>query len=266
MDPIVRGLLDSDRWPLLILLTARIGGLMMTAPLWSMSGWPRAARAGFTILLAAILLPLAPAARVPEEVLEIPIPIAIELLIGTLVGLSAAVVVQGIALAGEFISTQMGLSFGALLAPDPELALTGVGQIQALLALAIYTAIGGHLMMLRGLAESLRVLPPGSVPDFQAGAPAITAMAGSLFSTGLRAAAPIVVALFLTQVSIGVLSRAVPQINAMILSFPITIGVGLITLWIALPILAFAMAGWLGEVPGSLTGALTALRPALGGR
>ncbi|MEK7317404.1 MAG: flagellar biosynthetic protein FliR [Candidatus Eisenbacteria bacterium] len=266
MDPLIQSVLQPDRWPLFVLLTARIGGLMLTAPLWSMSGWPRAGRAAFTVVLAMMLLPLAPAGRVPEEVLELPVPVAMELLIGSLIGLAAAVIVQGVALAGEIISIQMGLSFGALLAPMPELAMGGVGPLQSMLALLLYTTIGGHLVLVRGLAESLVTLPPGAPIDLAAGLAPILALLATLFITGLRAAAPIVIALFLTQIALAVLSRAVPQINAMVLSFPITIGVGFLMLYLALPFLSMAIAGWLGDLPASITRTLEPLRPAAMGR
>lgn len=266
MDPLVQNVLQPDRWPLFVLLTARIGGLMLTAPLWSMSGWPRAARAAFTVVLAIMLLPFAPADRVPEEVLELPIPVAIELVIGSLIGLAAAVIVQGVALAGEVVSIQMGLSFGALLAPMPELAMGGVGPLQSMLALLLYTAIGGHLVLVRGLAESLATLPPGSPIDLAAGLAPILGLLSTLFVTGLRASAPVVIALFLTQIALAVLSRAVPQINAMVLSFPITIGVGLLMLTFALPLLALATAGWFGDLPAAISRTLEPLRPAAMGR
>ena len=94
----------------------------------------------------------------PAQFLEWPVPIALEMLIGLSIGMTAAVFVQGVALAGEVISLQIGLNLGPFLAPTPDVQVSGVGQIQSVLAILIYLSTGGHLILLRGLADSLRVV------------------------------------------------------------------------------------------------------------
>ena len=87
--------LSPERWPQFVLITARLGGLMVTAPLWSLTTLPRLARAALTVVLAIVLLPSAPAAPVAPQVLQLPLPMAMELAIGLVTGLAAAVLVQG---------------------------------------------------------------------------------------------------------------------------------------------------------------------------
>lgn len=266
MNPaLLNGALAPELWPTFALLTARVGGLMLTAPLWSMAALPRAVRAAVAVLLAVVLLPTAPRAVLPEEPIGLAIPVAMELLVGLLIGLVAAVIVQGVALAGEVISIQMGLSLGNVLAPSPDLPVSGVGQLQGFLALLIYAGIGGHLMLLRGLAESLSVLPPGGPMALSRATEPVTHLAGTLFTSALRAAAPVMVTLLLTHVAIAILSRAVPQINALLLSFPITIAVGLLMLWASMPFVASAIQTWTGGIPGALETTLGSLRSTPGG-
>lgn len=154
-------ILTPGRWPAFVLVSARLAGLMFTAPLWSMSDLPRLARAAITVLLAVTLLPAVPPTKLPEEILALPLPFAMELLVGIVIGLTAGILVQGVALSGEVLSLQMGLSLAPQLAPMPDLQVSGVGLLQSNLALLIYVAVGGHLMLLRGLAQSLQTLPPG---------------------------------------------------------------------------------------------------------
>jgi flagellar biosynthetic protein FliR len=255
-------LMAPELWPTFVFITARLSGLMLVAPLWSMSALPRAARAAIIVALSVMLLPIAPRVPVPEQVLDLPVPIAMELVVGIVIGLTAAVIVQGVALAGEVVSMQMGLSLGHALAPMPEAQLSDVGQIKSFLALLIYVSVGGHLVLFRGLADSLRVLPPGLPMDLAAGGRSAAMMVGTLYSCAVRAAAPVMVTLLLANVALAILGRAVPQVNAMLVSFPFTIGVGLVMLGAALPIIAWAIGGWMQGLSATVAGAVASFRAA----
>ncbi|MFO1200841.1 MAG: flagellar biosynthetic protein FliR, partial [Burkholderiaceae bacterium] len=204
--------LTPERWPTFALVTARIGGLMLTAPGWSGTSLPRLVRTALTVVLAALLLPCAPVAKLPDQVLDIPLPMAAEMAIGLIIGMVAAVLVQAVSLAGEVMSMQMGLSIAPSYSPIPELQVSGIGPLTSMLALLLYFMIGGHLVLLRGLADSLQTLPPGGGIAFGAGETASIALAGKIFSYAVSAAAPVMVALLLTNVALGILSRAVPQL------------------------------------------------------
>jgi flagellar biosynthetic protein FliR len=245
----VQQVLAPDRWPTFALITARISGLMMTGPLWSMTAMPRTVRAAITVLLAVLLLPITPRVALPEHVLDLPLPVVMEMLIGIVIGLTAAVLVQGVALAGEVVSLQMGLSLGATLAPSPDVQTSGIAQIKSTLALLIFLGVGGHLILLRGLADSLRALPPGTGMDIASGAQAGAALMGTLFSSAARAAAPVMVTLLLVNVALALLSRAVPQLNAMMVSLPVTFGIGLVMIGVSLPIIASVIGGWMQALP-----------------
>jgi flagellar biosynthetic protein FliR len=120
------------------------------------------------------------------------------------------------------------------------------------LALVLYLVAGGHLMMLTGLAESLRLLPPGAPVALGTGAGQAALFCEALFGSAVRAAAPVMVALLLSNLALAILSRAVPQLNAMMVSLPLTIGVGLVTIGLSLPVLASAIGGWMHALPASV--------------
>ena len=257
-------IMAPGRWPAFVLISARLSGLMLVAPLWSMTSLPRLARAAITVLLSIVLLPSVPDTRLPDEVLALPLPFALEMVVGVVIGLTAGILVQGVALAGEIISLQMGLSLAPQLAPMPDLQVSGVGLILSNLVLLIYVGIGGHLVLLRGLADSLQTLPPGLPMDLTGGQAAVGA-AGAIFRCALSAAAPVMVTLLLAEMSVALLNRAVPQVNAMMISFPIAIGVGLVMTGAALPFLVTSIEGWMHQLPGSVTSLVGALRTAPAG-
>ncbi|HTR97198.1 MAG TPA: flagellar biosynthetic protein FliR [Candidatus Acidoferrales bacterium] len=250
-----------ERWPTFALITARVSGLLMIAPGWSGTTFPSSIRAAVTVVLAVLLLPLAPVVPIGEHVLDLPLPMAAELAIGTVIGLAAAIIVQGVGLAGEIISMQMGLSIAPALAPVPELQVVGVGPLSTALAILIYLTLGGHLALIHALGQSLRTLPPGGGLAFTAAGPAATELAGRLFSCAVSVAAPVMVTLLLTSLSLAILSRAVPQLNAMMVSFPITIGVGLLMFAVSMPVVSSVIARWVEVMPAGIDRLLPQLQP-----
>lgn len=257
--------LTPDRWPALILVTARVTGLMLSAPLWSMTTMPRAVRAAVTVVLSVLLLPAAPQMALPEQPFDLPLPLAIEGLIGVTTGLTAAVLVQGAAFAGELLGIQMGLSMGAAVMVLPDLPNSELGHLFGLFATVLYLGLDGHLALIGGLADSLRALPPGSPVDLANGAMVSSQLVGALFATAISVAAPVLVTLLLTHIAMALLNRAIPQLNALMTSFPITIGAGLLMLGFALPVITGAFSNHLDQLPDMVDHALGAWRPAAGG-
>ncbi len=251
---------SPEHWPTFVLLTARIGGLMATAPLWSMTAIPARLRAAITVLIGLVLLPSTRPVPAPVDVVGFPLPVATEMVIGVAIGLVAAVIVHAATMAGEVVSLQMGLSLGPAYSPVPEMQVSGVAPFVSLMALFVYVAVGGHLVMLEGLAASIDVLPPGGGIDM-AGGTRLVAAAGQMFACSVTVAGPVMATLLLVNVALAILSRAVPQINAMLISFPVTIGVGLLMLAASLPMVSSTTAGWFGGVPAQVERTLDFLAP-----
>jgi len=252
MPTFVNEFFGPDRWAVFVFITARLIGLGFTAPLWSLPTYPRSVRAATIAVLALLLLPSVPDTLLPERVLDIPLPLAMEFIIGMSIGLTAAVIIQGVAYAGDVLSLQTGLSLGAALSGG-DIPGAGLGQMKSVAALLIYVALGGHLIMLEGLAESLRVLPPGAPGDLQTGGATAAAAFGVVFSSAARVAAPAMVALLLANIALAILTRAVPQLNAIMVSFPLTIGIGLLMIGVSMPIIASAINGWILDLPSHVT-------------
>jgi len=254
-------LLDPSAWPTFVFVTARLTGLFLVAPLWSMTALPRMARAAVLVLMAVVLLPGAPHVTMPERALDLPLPMAMEMVLGIAIGLTAAVIVAGATMAGDLVSMQMGLQLAPVLAPMPEFEASGLSQFQSLLALMVYVSIGGHLMLLRGLADSLQAIPPGSSFALADGGRAVVTMVGSLFASALRTGAPVIVALLVTNVALAILSKAVPQLNTMMVAFPLSIAIGLVVVGATLPITAATLGGWFGELPVRVAEVTAAFQP-----
>jgi flagellar biosynthetic protein FliR len=193
------------------------------------------------MLLAFVVLPTVP--PVADSGLLI-VSAAGEILVGLVIGLTGAVFAHGMAIAAEVISLQMGLSLGAAISPGADLGTGGIGELKMLLTLVVYATVGGHLVLAEAFAGSFGTVAAGAAPDLVSGGRAAVALAGTAFDVGVRAAAPAMVALLVTNLALALLSRAIPQLNAMMVAIPVTVCVGLLALGAALPSLAEWIAGW----------------------
>ena len=155
-------LVGIQDWPAFVLVSARVAGLFLVAPLWSMVGLPKSIRGAVAVLLSVVLLPAVPrVSPLPDDMIAVSMILAGETLVGIAIGLSGALAMHGIVLAGEVTSLQMGLSLGQALGSLPEGATVGVGQLQGYFALTIYLSLGGHITLYQGLAASFAAIPPG---------------------------------------------------------------------------------------------------------
>jgi flagellar biosynthesis protein FliR len=244
-------LIGIQDWPTFVLVSARISGLFLAAPLWSMTGLPRSIRAAAAVLLSVLLLPVVPQPRpLPDDLLAMSVILAGEASLGIAIGLTGALVMHGITLAGEVTSLQMGLSLGQALGSLPEGATVGVGQLQGYFAVTIYLSLGGHLTLYQGLAASFTAVPAGEAVTGVQGGQQLVELAGVVFSAAIRAAAPMIVALLLANLAVAILGKAVPQLNIMMVSFPVTIAIGLVMLGASLPFLAAFLSGTVESLPG----------------
>lgn len=257
-------LVGIDSGPAFVLVSARVSGLFLAAPIWSMAGVPRTIRGAAVVLLSILLLPaIGPVAEPPDDMLVLSTILAGEMLMGVAIGVVGGLVIHGITVAGEVASLQMGLSLGAAIGALPEGATVGIGQLKSYFAMLLYLTLGGHLTLYQGLAASFAAVPPGqAVLGVAGGGQFVANLAGTIFASGVRAAAPIIVALMLANLALAILGKAVPTLNVMMLSFPITISIGLITLGASLPFLAAFLGGQVDAMPDAIGRTINTFTPA----
>jgi flagellar biosynthesis protein FliR len=220
------------------LVAMRITGLMLIAPVFSTRAVPAPIKVGLVLVLTVLLVPRAGPAEVGLAAM------AGELLVGVVIGLGAAVLVAAAEFAGDLLATQVGLSGASTLDPLNQVTLPVLGQFTQLFMVMIILSADGHLLMLHVLTESFHLIPAGSGLDLETGLPRVVGVGTILFARGLQFAAPVVAAVTLTNVGMGILARTVPQLNVLMVVFPVQIAIGLSTLGLALPFIAAGQADW----------------------
>lgn len=246
------------------LLLFRLTGLVWIAPVFSAQVIPNSIKVAVLVLLTGLMWPMAAAssAAVPRVNAA---AIVTELCLGLSLGLGAAIFVAAAESAGDMLAVQMGLSGANVVDPMSRTQLPVLGHLLGLFATLLILSTDGHLAILSALRASLDVVPLGGPIDVREGALAVVGLGATLLSLGLRFAAPVVAAMMMSNVALGVLARTVPQLNILMVAFPVQIGVGLFVLAAALPLVATAFGAWpehYGSVVSHLMGAFA---PAAGG-
>lgn len=227
-----------------VLSALRVGGLVMVAPVWSAKMVPMRARAALIVIFALILNPAA-TAGVNLDVLRItPASFLAESSIGLVIGLAAAIFVAGAEAAGEQMTVSIGLSGAAIFDPVNNTQGALLAEFMKMLALVVLLIGGGHLVMLRALSDTFRVLPLGAPVNLGAGFHELVPMARTVFSSGIQFAAPVVAAVLVMNIALAVLGRAAPKLQIMSIAFPLQIGLGLLTLAGSLALILRTMSDW----------------------
>ncbi len=164
--------------------------------------------------------------------------LAEQMLIGLGMGFSMRLIFSGIDLAGNMISMQMGLGFATSYDPQNTAQTPVISEFIGILALLIFMGINGHLLLIATLTHSFTAMPIGAAAPGNATWLNLANAGVIIFSAGLLLALPIIVALLITNLALGVLGRVAPQLNLMAVGFPITLTLGLIALALGLSYLS----------------------------
>ena len=218
---------------------ARILALVTTAPPFNNQGLNTQARLILGLTIAFAIAPaLPPTAAIDPASGPGLLLFALQILIGLTMGFAMRLVFSAIDLAGTMISNQMGLGFATAYDPQSAAQTAVISEFLGMLALLVFLAINGHLMVIATLGESFALLPISADIVADASWLNIANAGGVIFSSGVLLSLPVVVALLIANIALGVLGRVAPQLNLMAIGFPITIVLGFSALIVSLSYLA----------------------------
>jgi flagellar biosynthesis protein FliR len=158
-----------------------------------------------------------------------------EVLFGAVLGLIPLLIVSGVQTGATIASTTMGLSASNLIDPTSGVQVPDLARVYGDFTVVLFLAFGGHYMVLHAASGLGGTFAPGSLFMAEDTIRLLTEKSGDVFRLGTMVSAPVVVALLLTQFVMGLLSRAVPTVNIFIVSFPLTIGIGLLLSVLVMP-------------------------------
>lgn len=226
------------------LVLGRVGPLFVFAPMFASKMIPARARGVCALALAVGISPLAvKGVELPLGVMDVTGLMMKEILIGLAFAFAVGAVLAAVSVAGSFLDTFIGYSFGALVDPLTGSQSSIISQLYALVGVMVFIGIGGDAMVIEGLARTYELVGVVEFPNLGSLVSGVRESFVGIFIAALQLSAPIIIALVLTDAGFGLLSRVVPQLNVFAVGFPVKMAVGLGLIIVSMP---FA-AGWMSD-------------------
>lgn len=225
-----------DTWlAALIFPLTRILAMIASSPVLGNKQLPVRVKIGLSVLLAIIIAPTM--APMPPVAIGSPQGLLImiqQIVIGVAMGFTMRLIFTAVEMAGELAGLQMGLGFASFYDPINATHSPIIAQWVGIIAVLAFLGINGHLLMLSALAESFQTLPVGNMLSPK-GFYSVAGWGGSIFAYALQISLPILAALLITNIALGILTRAAPQLNLFAVGFPITLAIGFFVLALSIP-------------------------------
>ena len=218
-------------WPFV-----RISAMMMAAPVFGARMMPVRIRIMMAMAISAVTVPLMPPVPAVDPISFAAAGVLLQqIIIGVAMGFIVQMVFQSLVIAGEAIASTMGLGFARMVDPANGVQVPVISQFFVVMATLLFVILNGHLLLIQLVIRSFEIIPIGetgmSLPGFRA----VVSWGSQMFIGGLMIALPAVTALLIVNISMGVITRAAPQLNIFAVGFPLMILLGFIFLSATLP-------------------------------
>jgi len=234
----------GQRWPeavTFLLVFGRTMGLIVAAPFWGSRTVPVVVRVWVAVLLSMATYPLVQIVALPDgiSVLSLSLGLGGEIFLGLVLGWLAQMLFAGVRLAGQEIEGKSGLGLIQLVDPN-EGGSTGVfSAFLEIMAGMIFFFLNGHHLLIQALASSYSVFPLAGEKFFARLAAGLVNSTGEIFVIALRISAPVLIGLLLSDVVLGILSRAIPQMNVFMVAPPLQFAFAIFLVMLSLPALVW---------------------------
>lgn len=234
------------------LILGRVSGLFLSAPIFSSRMIPGRVKGLIIILLAAAMAYFVPVhygqnLTTPAYFLA---ALVLEMLIGYTIGFVAYLVLATIQLAGQVMDMQMGFAIVNVVDPQSGTQIPLMGNFTQILALLIFLIINGHHYLIQALVQSFNIIPVLGLSLDNNFLDLLVEMSVKMFVIAVKIAAPVLVSVLISDIAMGFVARTVPQMNVFIVGMPLKILLGLVTLFIMLPVYIWVFSSLFAEFFG----------------
>lgn len=201
----------------LLAIGVRLTGLMLFAPFLGSGVIPARIKAALVFALTFMMYPMVSRSWPSLALSEWPLLVFRELLVGVGLGIATQIVFEAVQMAGQVLSVQMGYSLINILDPNTQVDTTVVAMFHNSIAMLIFLRLDVHLWLLRAIGNSFSYLPPGSATLTKPFVMTLIGAGTAILVTGVQIAAPVLSATLLTDIVLGLLGKASPQLPLMLL-------------------------------------------------
>lgn len=210
-----------------LLGSVRVLAMMWVGPLFSHPAVGARVRVMAAVMVAWVAAPVSVGrlAGAQWDLASLVAAVAVELLIGLAVGVGSMLVFSSMMMLGEFLAVQGGLGAAQAIDPHTGASSPAIGMALESFALLVFLAIDGHHDLIRGIAATFSFLPVGGALPSADVFLEMARLGGNIWGVAFQIAAPVTVAIFVQNVATGVLGRAMPQLNILIVNLPLHVGI-----------------------------------------
>lgn len=243
-----------------VLVLVRVSIILFMLPIFSSSQVNPMIRFGLGLAITFVVWHIVPTTPLLDGLGPLTAAIVSQAFVGFVFGFVAFLVFVGIQFAGEVMDLQVGFSIVNVINPLTSQNVSIIGEFQLALGSLIYLIANAHHFLFQGLAGSFNLVPLPYVAITPALANDVVSFFVQAFFMVFQIAAPVGIALFLTNVGLALMARVAPQLNIFAVGFPLQIMIGLIMMIISLPLLEVVLPQVFEQTPRELDAVLRAMR------
>ena len=249
----------SPEWSAQFLFVlARLSAAVVAVPILGARGVPAPAKIGLAVLLSLIVLPLEaePRGVAPTQLPLFASALGSEVLVGLAIGVAVSLVFHGLEMAASIVGVQIGFGLHGVVDPLSGQQSSVIEQFYRLVVTLVFFAVNGHYLVIGALLRTFEVVPPGTADMTLIAGERVVPFFSSLFVVAVRIALPVMGTLMLTDLAMGLVARTVPQMNVLVVGFPVKVGVGILVLAISMPLVTAFMGAVFGSALVDVNGFL----------
>lgn len=228
---------------LFFLILARVSVFFSLFPFFSSQAIPNLSKIGLALLVALALYPVvdlkgsvAPSSPVAMVRLTLG-----ELVVGLMLGILLQVFFEGVRMMGEVVGFQTGFSITNILDPQNGVQVSVLSNMAYLMCVVLFLLLNGHHVLLNSIRESFEIIRVGTVGLSEKSFEEILGKCGQMFAIAVKIGAPVIACLLLVNLALGIVTKMMPQMNVMIVAFPVQIVAGLFFFGVSLALLGALM-------------------------
>lgn len=222
---------------LFLLIFVRISGMVVLAPVIGSRNIPPNVKAGFSLTMTLIALPLLAGTNVviPDQLLSYLFLVGSELICGMTIGFVSSLIFAAVQMTGSLLDTQIGFGMVNVFDPQAGQQVPLVGNFQYILGLLLFLSLDGHHVLLTALFDSFKIVPLSTVTFHASLTEYIVTLVCGIFVVAFKITLPVLIALIIAEVALGILARTMPQMNIFVVGVPAKIIVGIFVLSAVVP-------------------------------
>ncbi|MBG9788091.1 MULTISPECIES: flagellar biosynthetic protein FliR [Brevibacillus] len=237
--------------PMYLLVFVRIISFVVSAPLFTQRGMPNQFKIGFAAAMAFISFAYVPIVdKIPLDI-TFAAYVVKETIVGLLLGFLLQLMFSAVRVAGGLMDMQMGLAMANVVDPATGAYVPVTGRLKEILATLYFLSINGHHLMIQGILKSYQTIPISKLGisfSSEAFGEFMLKAFSQMFLSAFMMAIPIVIALFLVDLSLGIIAKMVPQFNIFVVGLPLKLLISFLMLIFVMPGFFLVLSNYISKM------------------